>query len=131
MSRVKNPNLCKDVVLLLKDLANGNRQPQKKKKLFVHGGTSSQLLEQYKVDGSLILVWTVDIMKEKSYYIQILKIWGILSLSQMPNLVRLLDILFDRYPAAKMDRCKHKCFDGYVFTFCMPYTCSKDTCQFL
>ncbi|GLT61225.1 hypothetical protein SLA2020_339470 [Shorea laevis] len=71
MSRVKNPNLCKDVVLLLKDLANGNRQPQKKKKLFAHGGTSSQLLEQYKVDGSLILVWTVDIMKEKSYYIQI------------------------------------------------------------
>ncbi|KAE7998939.1 hypothetical protein FH972_003432 [Carpinus fangiana] len=112
MSRVKNPYICKEIVSLLTSLANGNRRAQKKKKLFVHGGISSQLLEQYKVNGNQILVWTVDILKQKSYYIQILKIWGIVSLSQMPKLASLLDILFERYTEAKKNQCKHKCLDG-------------------
>ncbi|GMY38408.1 putative helicase magatama 3, partial [Fagus crenata] len=77
MSRVKNAVTCKEVLNLLESLANGWRQPHWKKNLFVHRGTSSQLLEQYKVNGFLNLVWTVDILKENSYYIQILKVWDI------------------------------------------------------
>jgi senataxin len=125
MSRVKNPYICKEIVSLLTSLANGNRRAQKKKKVFVHGGISSQLLEQYKVNGNQILVWNVDILKQKSSYIQILKIWGIMSLSQMPKLASLLDILFERYTEAKMNQCKHKCLDGYAFC------CSHSSCQLI
>lgn len=115
LSRVKNPYLSKELVSLLTELANGRRRPERKKKLFAHNGTSSQLLEQYKLSGSLILVWNVDILKQNSNYIQILKMWGIVSLSQIHKLANLLDILFGRYTEAKMNRCKHKCFDGYAY----------------
>uniref|UniRef100_A0A2N9F0I6 DNA2/NAM7 helicase-like C-terminal domain-containing protein n=1 Tax=Fagus sylvatica TaxID=28930 RepID=A0A2N9F0I6_FAGSY len=112
MSRVKNAVTCKEVLNLLENLANGWRQPHWKKNLFVHHGTSSQLLEQYKVNGFLNLVWTVDILKENSYYIQILKVWDILPLSKMPRLANHLDVLFGNYTVDKMNRCKHKCLNG-------------------
>ncbi|GMY38267.1 putative helicase magatama 3 [Fagus crenata] len=137
MSRVKNAVTCKEVLNLLESLANGWRQPHWKKNLFVHHGTSSQLLEQYKVNGFLNLgngwrqphwkknlfvhhgvngflnlVWTVDILKENSYYIQILKVWDILPLSEMPRLANHLDVLFENYTVDKMNRCKHKCLNG-------------------
>ena len=115
MSRVKNAVTCKEVLNLLENLANGWRQPQWKKNLFVHHGTSSQLLEQYKVNGFLNLVWTIDILKENSYYIQILKVWDILPLSKMPRLANHLDVLFENYTVDKMNRCKHKCLNGYTF----------------
>jgi hypothetical protein len=140
MSRVKNAVTCKEVLNLLESLANGWRQPHWKKNLFVHHGTSSQLLEQYKVNGFLNLgngwrqphwkknlfvhhgvngflnlVWTVDILKENSYYIQILKVWDILPLSEMPRLANHLDVLFENYTVDKMNRCKHKCLNGYTF----------------
>jgi hypothetical protein len=115
MSRVKNAVTCKEVLNLLENLANGWRQPHWKKNLFVHHGMSSQLLEQYKVNGFLNLVWTVDILKENSYYIQILKVWDILPLSKMPRLANHLDVLFENYTVDKMNRCKHKCLNGYTF----------------
>lgn len=111
MSRLKNV----EVLSLLVNLANGWRQPLRKKKLFVHHGASSSLLEQYPVNGTLILVWTVDILEEKAYYIQILKIWDILPLFKMSKLANHLDFLFGNYTVDKMNRCKHKCFDRYVF----------------
>ena len=114
MSRLKNAETCKEVLTLLENLANGWRQTHKKKNFYVHNGTSSQLLEQYKVKGLLHLVWTVDILKENSYYIQILNVWDILPLSEMPNLASQLDDLFENYTVDKMNRCKHKCLNGYV-----------------
>ncbi|XP_050279859.1 uncharacterized protein LOC126720959 isoform X2 [Quercus robur] len=108
MLKVENAETCKEVLTLLENLANGWRQPLKMKKLFYHHGTSSQLLEQYKVNGLLNLVWTVDILEENSYYIQILKVWDILPLSKMPRLANHLDVLFENYTVDKMNRCKHK-----------------------
>ncbi|KAF5466228.1 hypothetical protein F2P56_016175 [Juglans regia] len=108
MSRFKNA----EVLSLLEKLANGWRQPHWKKKLFVHHGTSSSLLEQYKVNnGSLILVWTVDIVKQNAYYIQILKIWDILPLSKMSQLANHLDVFFGNYTVDMINCCKQKCFD--------------------
>ncbi|XP_075645219.1 helicase SEN1-like [Castanea sativa] len=106
MLKVENAETCKEVLTLLENLANGWRHEMKK--LFYHNGTSSQLLEQYKVNGFLNLVWTVDILEENSYYIQILKVWDILPLSEMPRLANRLDVLFENYTVDKMNRCKHK-----------------------
>ena len=114
MSRLKDAETCTKVLTLLENLANGWRQPQSKKNLYVHHGASSQLLEQYKVKGLLHLVWTVDILKENSNYIQILKVWDILPLSEMPKLANQLDVLFENYSLEKINHCKHKSLSGYV-----------------
>ena len=115
MSRVKNVETCKQVLTLLENLANGWRQSHRKKNLFFYRGTSSQLLEQYKVNGCLNLVWTVDILKENSYYIQILKIWDMLPLSEIPRVANHLDVLFENYTVDKMSQCKYKSLNGYAF----------------
>ncbi|KAL4598719.1 hypothetical protein ACB092_11G078100 [Castanea dentata] len=112
MSRVKNAKTCKQVLTLLENLANGWRQSHRKKNLFFNRGTSSQLLEQYKVNGLLNLVWTVDILKENSYYIQILKVWDILPLSEIPRVTNHLDVLFENYTVDKMSQCKYKSLNG-------------------
>lgn len=117
MSRAKNAGSCKEVLTLLTKLANGWRQSQRKKNLFVHHGASFPLLEQYKVNGSQILVWTTDIVQENAHYIQILKVWDILPLSKMPKVANRLDILFRNYTVDMMNLCKHKCLDGYAFQF--------------
>ena len=114
MLKVENAETCKGVLTLLENLANGWRQPLEMKKLFYHHGTSSRLLEQYKVKGLLHLVWTVDILEENSYYIQILKFWDILPLDEIPKLANHLDVLFENYYVKKMNRCKYKCLDGYA-----------------
>ena len=103
------------MLTLLENLANGWRQPLEMKKLFYHHGNSSQLLEQYKVNGLLNLVWTVDILEENSYYIQILKVWDILPLSEMPRLANRLDVLFENYTVEKMNYCKHKSLNRFAF----------------
>ena len=115
MLKVENAETCKGVLTLLENLANGWRQPLEMKKLFYHHGTSSRLLEQYKVNGLLNLVWTVDILEENSYYIQILKVWDILPLSEMPILANRLDVLFENYIVDKMNYCKHKSLNRYAF----------------
>ena len=114
ISSVKDAETCKEVLTLLENLANGWRQSLRKKNLYVHQGTSSQLLEQYKVKGLLHLVWTVDVLEENSYYIQILKFWDILPLAEIPKLANHLDVLFENYTVKKMNRCKYKCLDGYA-----------------
>ncbi|KAK4551022.1 hypothetical protein RGQ29_032600 [Quercus rubra] len=112
MSRIEDAETCTKVLSLLENLANGWRQPQSKKNLYVYHGASSQLLEQYKVKGLLHLVWTVDILKENSNYIQILKVWDILPLSEMPKLANQLDVLFENYTLEKINHCKHKSLSG-------------------
>ncbi|KAF3952537.1 hypothetical protein CMV_021911 [Castanea mollissima] len=112
MSRVKNAETCKQVLTLLENLANGWRQSHMKENLFFYRGTSSQLLEQYKVNGLLNLVWTVDILKENSCYIQILKVWNILPLSEIPRVTNHLDVLFENYTVDKMNQCKYKSLNG-------------------
>lgn len=52
-------------------------------------------------------------MKE-SWYIQVLKVWDILPLKDIPKLAIRLDALFGKYTNDYLNRCKAKCLDGYV-----------------
>nr|XP_048333039.1 uncharacterized protein LOC107434514 isoform X2 [Ziziphus jujuba var. spinosa] len=112
MVRVKNNELCKQVLSLLEKLSNGWRQPQKGRNLIVHDKISSQLLEYYKVNDQLYLVWTIDIIQENSNHIQVLKVLDILPLSSIAELEKQLEILFESYQLDKINRCKYKCSDG-------------------
>ncbi|PIA63255.1 hypothetical protein AQUCO_00200938v1 [Aquilegia coerulea] len=103
----------KEIVLLLIKLSSGWRDPlQRQRNISLVHETSSQLLEQYKLDGALNLLWTVDIMLECSHLIQVLKFWDILQSSKIPKLTKHLDNIFGCYKVDKIYRCKHKCLEG-------------------
>ncbi|XP_059451311.1 uncharacterized ATP-dependent helicase C29A10.10c-like [Corylus avellana] len=112
IARTSNAEIRKEVISLLAKLSSGWRQTNEKRNLIVHDGTSSQVLEIYRVDEQLNLVWTVDILKEDSHHIQVMKVWDVLPLSDIPRLAKQLDILFGSYTVDKMHRCKHRCVEG-------------------
>ncbi|KAK9989209.1 hypothetical protein SO802_029448 [Lithocarpus litseifolius] len=109
---IRNSEICKEVLNVLQKLSSGWRQPQEERDPVVHDGPSSQLLEMSKVSEQLNLVWNVDCLKEDSNYIQILKVWGVVPLSDIPKLAKRLDVLFGRYRVDEMNRCKHRCVEG-------------------
>jgi len=113
IARTSNAEIRKEVISLLAKLSSGWREPNEKRKIIVHDGTCSQLLETYKVDGQLNLVWTVDILKEDSYHIQVIRVWDVVPFSDIPRLAKHLDILFGSCTVNKMRHCKHRCNEGY------------------
>ncbi|PIA63253.1 hypothetical protein AQUCO_00200937v1 [Aquilegia coerulea] len=118
LARIKSEKTREDVVSILVKLSHGWRNPpQEPRKLSLMDGTSSQLLEHYKVPGLLNLLWTVDIMKEDSKMIQVLEFWDILPASDVPNLCKRLDVIIESYTVNRLNRCKYKCFDGYENIF--------------
>ncbi|KAF5199539.1 Helicase sen1 [Thalictrum thalictroides] len=103
----------KKLVSLLIKLSSGWRAPPHKKgNLNLNDGTSSQLLEQYKVHGMLNLLWTKDVIIEGSQLIQVLKFWDILPKSEIPKLSKHLDFIFGSYTVDNMNRLKLKCLEG-------------------
>ncbi|CAL5365925.1 unnamed protein product [Camellia sinensis] len=112
MARIKNVEVRKEVLSLLEKLSSGWRLHHEKDKVLDMNGTSSELLELYKVNGLLNLAWSVDIVKENSEDVQVLKVWDILPLSDIPKLANCLDTVFGNYTVDFMNRCKCKRFGG-------------------
>ncbi|KAG5247221.1 ATP-dependent helicase C29A10.10c [Salix suchowensis] len=112
MSRVKNVRICNDVLSVLGKLSNGWRQSRKKRRVMVHNGISSPLLEQYNSCGKLNMIWTVDILLENSSYVQVLMVWDILPSFDIPKLTMSLDSIFQNYTVEQMNRCLYKCMEG-------------------
>ncbi|THF97169.1 hypothetical protein TEA_003299 [Camellia sinensis var. sinensis] len=81
MARIKNVDVRKEVLSLLEKLSSGWRLHHEKDKVLDMNGTSSELLELDKVNGLLNLAWSVDIVKENSEDVQVLKVWDILPLN--------------------------------------------------
>lgn len=75
-------------------LSSGWRQPHRNINIRVLDDTSSQQLELYKVNESLYLAWTIDVLEENSNYVQVLKIWDVLPLPEVSNLSRDIDISY-------------------------------------
>ncbi|KAI4357228.1 hypothetical protein L6164_001190 [Bauhinia variegata] len=71
---------------------------------------SSQILKQVKVEGLYVICGT-DIEKE-SRYTQVLKIWDVLPLEEIPKVVKRLDGIFGRFTDDFINRCMEKCFEG-------------------
>ncbi|KAG4920415.1 hypothetical protein JHK86_049228 [Glycine max] len=94
MARIKSAEICKKICSLLMQLSSGWRQPHRNINIRVLDDTSSQQLELYKVNESLYLAWTIDVLEENSNYVQVLKIWDVLPLSEVSNLVRDVDISY-------------------------------------
>ncbi|KAI5591251.1 hypothetical protein POPTR_004G077650v4 [Populus trichocarpa] len=101
-----------EVISLLAKLSSGWRQSPEERNIIVLHGTSSELLENYRVNDQLSLIWTVNIIKENKNDTQILKVWDVLSLHDLPKLARSLDAVVGNYTVNKMNRCRHKCTEG-------------------
>ncbi|KAH7852474.1 hypothetical protein Vadar_025206 [Vaccinium darrowii] len=106
ITRIKNVSVHKEVLSILQRLSSGWHQHRKANILKKIGGTSSALLELHSVNGLLNLIWSVDIETESSKDIQVLKVWDILPMAEIPKLATRLDTLFEKYTVDKMNRCK-------------------------
>ncbi|KAF7827415.1 recBCD enzyme subunit RecB, P-loop containing nucleoside triphosphate hydrolase [Senna tora] len=98
----------KSVLSLLLKLSVGWRP--KRRKVGLLCGNSSEILKQFNVE-SLYVVCSTDIVKE-SRYTQVLKIWDVLSLDDIPKLVKRLDPIFRSYTDDFITCCEKKCFEG-------------------
>ncbi|KAF9664169.1 hypothetical protein SADUNF_Sadunf17G0128300 [Salix dunnii] len=101
-----------EVISLLAKLSSGWRQSPEERNIIVRHGTSSEQVEQYRVNDQLHLIWTVDLIMENSNHSQILKVWDVLPAPDLPKLARRLDAVLGNYTVDKMNRCKHKCVEG-------------------
>ncbi|CAK7326903.1 unnamed protein product [Dovyalis caffra] len=72
---------------------------------------SSQILKQFKVEG-LYIICSIDIVKEKRYT-QVLKVWDLLPLEDVPGLLERLDGIFETYTDDFIRRCKEISVEGY------------------
>ncbi|KAK2967368.1 hypothetical protein RJ640_027034 [Escallonia rubra] len=113
MVRIKDVEIRKKVVSLLLKLSNGRRKPSWEKTDSNIAGVSSQLLEQYNVNGYLSLIWSVDVLKEASMHIQVIKVWDILPVYKIPDLARQLNIRFGNYIPNTIKLCKYRRVKGY------------------
>ncbi|KAL7246356.1 hypothetical protein ACSBR2_001463 [Camellia fascicularis] len=88
----------------LEKLSGGWRLQHEKDKVLDMNGTSSKLLELYKVIGLLNLAWSVDIVRENSKDIQVLKVWDIIPLFNIPKLANCLNTVFRNHTVDFMNR---------------------------
>nr|XP_023876777.1 uncharacterized protein LOC111989221 [Quercus suber] len=111
--KLKSVRRKKLVINLLLKISSGWRP----KKLSVVCESSSQILKQFKVEGLYIVCandivkeWS-DIAKELRYY-QVLKIWDIVPIEDIPKLVKRLDSMLKKYTDDFINRCQEKWLEG-------------------
>ena len=101
--------------LLLK--LSGGWRP-KNRSVDLHCEKSSQIIKQFKVEGYYVIC-TIDIIKEGKY-MQVMKVWDILTLEEIPKLTKRLEGIFAAYTDDYINRCTEKRLEGYV-----PYLSTK------
>ncbi|KAK2383852.1 P-loop containing nucleoside triphosphate hydrolase superfamily protein [Trifolium repens] len=108
--RLQSEQKKKSIIGLLYKLSSGWRP--KRIEVDLHCGSSSHMLKQFKVEG-LFIVCSKDIVKE-SRYTQVLKIWDISPLEDIPKLVKSLDNIFASYTDDFIKRCSEQCLEGKI-----------------
>ncbi|KAK6931708.1 DNA2/NAM7 helicase-like, C-terminal, partial [Dillenia turbinata] len=102
--KLKSVHTKKSAISQILRLSSGWRP---KKSVDIVCESSSQIVKQLKVEG-LFIIWTIDLAK----YMQVLKIWDILPLEDVPKLIKRLDSIYSMYTDEFLNRCKAKCLDG-------------------
>ncbi|KAK1416344.1 hypothetical protein QVD17_32134 [Tagetes erecta] len=98
------------VLYLLQKLSVGWRP--KNRSVDVSLTKSSQVLKKFKVEG-LYVICSVDIIKEVKYT-QVLKVWDILPLEEIPKLTKRLESIFYTYTDDYINRCTTNYREGNV-----------------
>lgn len=112
------------VLLFLSKLANGWR-PKRVNSVVGSESSTKKILKQYKI-GTYYILCSVDIYKEL-WYTQTLKVWEILSLQDIPKMIKRLEHIFEMYTEDYISRCSKKCVEGCVILnqncCALPTTC--------
>lgn len=69
------------------------------------------VLKQFKVK-DFYVICSIDIDQQDYRYIQVLKVWDLLWLADIPKLVKSLDSMFLTYTDDFLNRCQEKCVEG-------------------
>lgn len=101
----------KKVLNLLLKLSNGWRPRTRDLNLVC--GSSTRILKKIKVE-RLYVICAIDIVKEESTYMQVLRIWDVLLLEDISKLIKHLDSIFSSYTDEYINLCQEICYDGYV-----------------
>ncbi|XP_003631316.2 uncharacterized protein LOC100855072 isoform X1 [Vitis vinifera] len=123
---LKSSHTQNTVIALLLKLSTGWRP--KRRNIDLPCESSSMILKKFKV-GYLYIVCSNDLEKECGYYTQVLKVWDILALEDIPKLVKHLDSLFEMYTDDYLTRCKKKSWEGEL-EIPMSWTTSYDIVQY-
>ncbi|KAK9742962.1 hypothetical protein RND81_03G208100 [Saponaria officinalis] len=100
----------KKVVLgFLLKLANGWRP--KKYNSDAVSASSMNIVKKFRVENWFIIC-TNDIAKESGYATQVLKVWDILYLVDVPAMVKKLENIYRPFSNDHLRRCKEKCLEG-------------------
>lgn len=114
MARIEKVAVRKEVLLLLSNISTGFRKPHQERYVSFKD-LIPRLLEYIKVDEMLHVIWNVDIIEENASYVQILKVWDVLPWFEVPKLVNHLNTFFSTYSTERLNCCKFRCAEGYVF----------------
>ncbi|PWA56308.1 DNA helicase, UvrD-like, C-terminal [Artemisia annua] len=106
--KLTRPSLKKQVLNLLLKLSSGWRP--KNRSVDFCCENSSQILKKFKVEG-IYVICTIDIIKEVKYT-QVLKVWNILPLEEIPELTKRLESICSAYSDDYINRCNEKCLEG-------------------
>ncbi|KAL6228189.1 hypothetical protein ACLB2K_002143 [Fragaria x ananassa] len=106
--KLKSASVKKSALNLLLKLSSGWRP--NKRSVETSCGSSSIILKKFKVK-YLYIVCTTDIAEDVRY-VQVLKVWDILPLEDIPKLVYRLETILNRYTDAFINLCKEKYFEG-------------------
>ncbi|XP_022879713.1 uncharacterized protein LOC111397174 [Olea europaea var. sylvestris] len=112
MSNIQGINICKEVISLLEKLSDGWRHLHKPEILSNMDSAASQLLELYDVNRLLKLIWTIDILRENSSDIQVIKVLDILPSYEISELAKKFDSAFGEYTVDYMSQCLCKHVEG-------------------
>ncbi|EOA33846.1 hypothetical protein CARUB_v10021336mg [Capsella rubella] len=109
---IKNSEIYRKIKNFLERISQGwlNEEEAETDKLV----SSSHLLKQSKIDDSLRLIWGVDILKEDFHYVQVLKIWDVVSSFDAPEAIKRLDLNHTRYTKDEVEKCRARCIRGEI-----------------
>ena len=82
----------------------------------------------YKIR-DLYLIWNIDMEKRERKYIQIIKIWDLLSQQHVARTVQRLEVVFSMYTDDYLDHCRRVQTLGYVL-FIVSGLFSGSSCSF-
>ncbi|KAH6760076.1 hypothetical protein C2S51_017025 [Perilla frutescens var. frutescens] len=105
ITRFRDSEVVKEVASLLEKLSNGRHQQRRDEAGIPIDRASSQLLEWDVIKGPLRLVWTIDILRENSTDIQVIKVLDILTRSEIARVAKKFDVLVENYTVNQLNRC--------------------------
>ncbi|CAI0556029.1 unnamed protein product [Linum tenue] len=109
--KLDSSEMKKLVLNLLLRLSFGLRP--RKRKIDIVCENSKQILKHFRVRDVYVLC-SIDIVKDSGLCNQVLKIWDIMPLVDVPVLVKRLDAIYALHSEEYLSRCKEKSFEGFL-----------------